>query len=63
MMDFCRLGRSLNGNKRKRKDKEIIGPSQRIENVVEHEGQDNTMSLWTIAFLSFARVLIRVLTA
>ena len=39
---FCCSGRSQSENERKGKDRQIIGPCQRIEKPVEHEGNNDT---------------------
>ena len=39
---FCRPGGSMSGNQRKRKQKKVLGPSQRTNKVVEDENDDDT---------------------
>ena len=39
---LCRPGGPLSKNQRKRKERKVLGPSQRTERDVEHEGDGDT---------------------
>ena len=43
---FCRLGGPQNENKRKRKDKQIIGTCQKTEKAIEDEGEGDSNCNW-----------------
>ena len=45
-LGFCHSSRPQNGNKRKQKDKQILGPYQRTMKAEEHEGYSETNFSW-----------------
>ena len=44
---FCRSGSPQIENKRKRKERQILGPCQRTKKTVEHEGDDDSNYRWS----------------
>ena len=46
LLDFCRSSEQQSENKRRRKDRQIPGSSQRAEKVVKHEGDSDTIYNW-----------------
>ena len=46
LIDFCHSSRPYSENKRKRKERQVLGPCQKVEKVVEHECAGDTTCCW-----------------